>query len=70
MDLIVIVRDIARSERGLGFSAAPEQELLACDRCHKIEEIVVAMVKVLPLNENWALCGPCKQELPEGFYLV
>jgi hypothetical protein len=70
MDLIVIVRDVARSELASGSSLALEQEPLACDRCHNIEEIVVAMVQALPLKKSWAICGPCKQALPEGFYLV
>jgi len=69
MDLIVIVREVARSELTSG-SVALEQELVACDRCHNIEEIVVAMVQALPLKQWWAICGPCKQALPDGFYLV
>jgi hypothetical protein len=70
MDLIVIVRDIARSEMASGAHASLASELLVCDRCHDIEEIVVAIIQALPLQKRWALCGACKQELPEGFYLV
>jgi hypothetical protein len=44
--------------------------LLICDRCHKIDEIVVAVMQILPLEESWALCGPCKQALPKGYYLA
>jgi hypothetical protein len=69
MDLVVIVRDIARSEMASGISSV-QQELLVCDRCHNIDEIVVAIVQALPLKQSWTICGPCEQELPEGFYLV
>lgn len=46
-----------------------EDGLLVCDRCHNIEEIVVALVQALPLRKSWALCGTYKHELPEGFHL-
>ena len=45
MDLIVIVRDVTRSELASGGSVALEQEPVACDRCHNIEEIGVVMVQ-------------------------
>jgi hypothetical protein len=43
---------------------------MVCDRCRKVEEIVVAVVQALPLRKTWAICGACKQELPEGFQLA
>jgi hypothetical protein len=43
---------------------------MVCDRCRKVEEIVVAVVQALPLRNTWAICGACKQELPEGFQLA
>jgi hypothetical protein len=69
MDLVAIVRDITRSEVPSEISSV-QQELLVCDRCHNIDEIIVAIFQALPLIQSWALCGACKQELPEGFYLV
>jgi hypothetical protein len=42
--------------------------LLTCDRCHEVDAIVVAIMEILPLEQSWALCGPCKQELPRGFH--
>jgi hypothetical protein len=44
--------------------------LLTCDRCHNFDEIVVAIMQILQLEETWALCGPCRQELPIGFRLI
>ena len=68
MDLTVRVTDISTTPRGTPLKSAGP--LLTCDRCHKVDEIVVAVMEILPLEERWALCGPCKQELPVGFYLA
>jgi hypothetical protein len=68
LDLTVRLTDI--SLPSLNSASWPDQTgaLLTCDRCHEVEEIVVAIMEILPLKQSWALCGPCKQELPNGFH--
>jgi hypothetical protein len=68
LNLIVIVRELGPSEVAL--AAAARGESMVCDRCRKAEEMVVAIVQALPLRNTWAICDACKQELPQGFYLV
>jgi hypothetical protein len=70
MDLTVKVTDIRRPCLNSVSRAGQAGSLLICDRCHEVDEIVVAIMQILPLEETWALCGPCKQELPQGFYLA
>ena len=40
---------------------------LVCDRCHDGEELVIAIMKILPLEQAWSLCGACASKLPSGF---
>ena len=68
MDLTVRVTDLTPTPGAMPIKAGAP--LWICDRCHDVDEIVVAVMEILPLEERWALCGPCKQELPEGFYLA
>lgn len=69
LDMVVIVRAVARPKWRLG-AAALEDSLLVCDRCHNIEEIVVALVQALPLRKSWALWVTCQHELPEGYHSI
>jgi hypothetical protein len=70
LDLTVKVTDLHRPGTAPLLPAASAGSLLICDRCHNLDEIVVAVMQILPLEETWALCGPCKQELPKGFHLA
>jgi hypothetical protein len=45
---------------------ASNQPLMICDRCHDVEEIVVALMQIQAVEETWALCGSCVGELPAG----
>lgn len=44
--------------------------LMICDRCHNVEEIVVALMQIHAVEETWALCGSCLGELPTGLKLA
>ena len=70
MNLTVKLTDISRVAFTAGVSPKSAPPLPICDRCHNLEKIVVATMQILPLEETWALCGPCKQELPKGFHLA
>lgn len=71
MNLTVKVTDISRSAITPPQSCAGGNAgLLVCDRCHDVDEIVVAVMQIEQLEERWSLCGPCKQKLPTGFHLA
>jgi hypothetical protein len=46
------------------------EPMLICERCDNLEEIVVAIMQIVQLDETWALCGPCARELPSGYHLA
>jgi hypothetical protein len=50
--------------------ASEGERVLICDRCHNVDQIVVAIMEILPLEESWALCGLCAQKLPGGFHMA
>jgi hypothetical protein len=50
--------------------AIARQSLLICERCKNVEEVVVAIMQIVQLDETWALCGNCTRELPAGHHLV
>jgi hypothetical protein len=66
LDLIVKVTDL--SAIPVGIPAGSAGSLLVCDRCYNVDEVVVAMMQIEALDEQWALCGPCMQKLPVGYY--
>jgi len=70
LNLTVKVTDISRYRMTPALGRATAGQLLVCDRCHDVDEIVVAVMQILPLEEGWALCGPCSQKLPDGFHLA
>lgn len=70
LDLTVKVTDVPRPDLNSASWVGHAGALLTCDRCHEVDEIVVAIMEIEPLEETWALCGPCKQELPRGFHLA
>ena len=48
----------------------PSLFMMTCRRCHNNKKVVVASMRILPLDEYWALCGQCLSELPKGYQLV
>jgi hypothetical protein len=70
LELTVKVTDISPSGATPAMHPASAGPIRICDRCHNVSEIVVAVMEILALEQTWALCGPCKQELPKGFHLV
>jgi hypothetical protein len=70
VDLIVELTDILQP----GFSAAcakvPARSLLICDRCHSLEEIIVAILTIPAIDTSWALCGLCARAVPGGFLVT
>ena len=70
LNLTVKLTEISSRDFSAAVSAKGAERLLICDRCYKVEEIVVAIMRILPLEETWAFCRPCKQELPKGFHLA
>jgi hypothetical protein len=65
--LTIELTDIRTSGSTPALLTAKAQPLLICDRCQNVEEVVVTIMKILPLDETWALCGACARELPSGF---
>jgi len=70
LNLTVKLTDIPRPGMTQEPRAASGGPPLICDPCHKVDEIVVAVMQILPLEESWTLCGPCKQALPQGYHLA
>ncbi len=70
MNLTIKLTDVRGTNFTAGEVAALTQPLLICDRCQNVEEIVVATMEILQLEETWALCGTCAHELPNGFNLA
>jgi hypothetical protein len=68
LDVTVKVTDISAIPAGV--LARRADSFLICDRCHDADEIVVALMEILPLEGRWALCGPCSQEMPRGFHVA
>jgi len=70
LELTVKVTDISAAGATSAMRPASAGPLPICDRCHNVSAIVVAVMEIFALEQTWALCGPCKQELPKGFHLV
>jgi hypothetical protein len=68
--LTVKLSTVSRRASVCGRSPAEAQKVRTCDRCHKVEEIVVAIMQILPLEETWALCDSCLREMPAGYHLA
>jgi hypothetical protein len=69
MDLLVELTELP-PRAAIASAADPVLPLLICARCHNVEEVVVAILKIVELDGTFALCGPCSQELPPGFNVV
>jgi hypothetical protein len=67
LDLTIKLTDIPRPDLTATLCMAPAQPLLICDRCQNVDQIVVAIMQILQLDQSWALCGACARELPAGF---
>jgi hypothetical protein len=65
VNLIVDITNL--SSNGL---ATEPTNLLTCDRCHDVEEVVVAILRIRALNKTVAVCGHCMQEVPRGFTVI
>jgi hypothetical protein len=70
LNLTVKLTEISRYQSKPTQAGAAAGRLLTCDRCHRIDAIVVVVMQIVPLEEGWALCGACAQELPEGFHVA
>lgn len=70
MNLTVKLTDVSRSVIMPPEGCPGSANLLVCDRCHDLDEIVVAIMQIEPIEERWALCGQCMQKLPKGFHLA
>jgi len=68
LSLTVRVADVRRL--GLAAAECEARVLMVCDRCHDVEEIVVAVMEIVQLNQIWALCGICASELPKGLRAI
>jgi hypothetical protein len=69
LDLTVKVTELPPSATAALLST-PDGRFPVCERCHDAAEIVVAVMRILPLEKSWALCGPCLRQLPAGFHLA
>jgi hypothetical protein len=68
VNLTVKLQQISHQDLGGAFCPTfLQRPLLVCDRCHDVEEIVVVVMEIIPLEGSWALCGSCASELPVRF---
>ena len=51
-------------------SAITGNSLLVCERCKDVEEVVIAIMQIVQIDETWALCGKCAGELPAGYHVA
>jgi hypothetical protein len=70
LNLTVKLTDIRGADLTAAWPPVGMRPLPICDRCHNLEEIVVATMQVLSLEGTWSLCGTCVRELPVGFNLA
>ncbi|MGD0288771.1 MAG: hypothetical protein ABSC63_03815 [Candidatus Binataceae bacterium] len=47
-----------------------EGETLVCQRCMNEDEVIAGVLVIDAMDEQWALCGPCWRELPQGSHIV
>lgn len=45
-------------------------ETLICQRCLNEDEIIAGVLVIDAMDEQWALCGPCWREIPQGAHIV
>jgi len=69
LDLTIKLTEVPRTAPPSD-SAITGKSLLVCERCKDVEEIVVAIMQIVQLDETWALCGKCARELPAGYHLA
>ena len=43
---------------------------LVCRRCMNENEIIAGVLVIDAMDEQWALCGPCWREIPQGAQIV
>jgi hypothetical protein len=43
---------------------------LVCQRCLDENEVIAGVLVIDAMDEQWALCGPCWRELPQGAHIV
>jgi hypothetical protein len=70
LNLTIKLTEVPRANPHSEQRADGTRSLLICERCQNVEEIVVAIMQIVQLDETWALCGPCARELPPGFHLA
>jgi hypothetical protein len=45
-------------------------ESLVCRRCMDENEVIAGILVIDAMDEQWALCGPCWREMPQGANVV
>jgi hypothetical protein len=45
-------------------------ETLVCQRCMNENEVIAGVLIIDAMDEQWALCGPCWREMPQGAHIV
>jgi hypothetical protein len=45
-------------------------ETLVCQRCMNEDEVIAGVLVIEATDEQWALCGPCWREMPQGAFIV
>jgi hypothetical protein len=69
LNLTIKLTEVPRSAPPSDCAIAGES-LLVCERCQNFEEVVVAIMHIVQLDETWALCGTCARELPTGYHMA
>jgi hypothetical protein len=66
---IELIED-ASSVAALSAQVRSKGETLVCRRCMDESEIIAGVLVIDATNEQWALCGPCWREMPQGAYIA
>lgn len=69
---LVEIELIEDSSSVAAFTAAARSkgETPICQRCQNEDEIIAGVLVIGATDEQWALCGPCWRELPQGAHIV
>jgi hypothetical protein len=73
MDIsLVEIELIEEYSKVAAFTAAVRSRgaTLICQRCLNEDEVIAGVMVIDAIDQQWALCGPCWRELPQGSHIV
>ena len=66
---IELIEDVSKVA-ALAAAVRSKGATLICQRCMNEEEEIAGVMVIDAMDEQWALCGPCWREMPQGAYIA